>query len=276
MPNIDTVVPATSRKVLIRGFVFDYAEKAPFVTSGHSILGAVEYDPEIEKVKCHECGVWLTYIAGTHLRNTHQMSAREYKLHHGFNLYRSPLCAPALSRQRSIQHAPTAEATARLVEAGREYKRVHGNNLVHRNKPMVERANASARCQAQTLFRLQVLAAQLGRTPTDDETRAAKLDQPLLVRHFGGREQAMTVAGLTPRPANHGNTQFPRESTCPLPPGFPSVEALLKKKEPWFATARCSEKACVFPAGPTGRCPHHEKMFAPCALPMESSLRAAC
>jgi len=30
--------------VIIRGHIFTYAEKAPFVASGQSLLGALEYD----------------------------------------------------------------------------------------------------------------------------------------------------------------------------------------------------------------------------------------
>jgi hypothetical protein len=249
------------RKVIIRGHVFDYEEKAPFVVSGQSLLGALEYDPAAEKVKCHECGGWFRYIAGTHLRDTHNLASLAYKLRHGFNAG-SGLCPPSFSAVRRTQRpTPTSAQTARLVEAGREYKRVHGNNLTNRCKPGLERANATSRCQAQTLFRLQVLAADLGRTPTAREMQEAKLDQPLLVRNFGHSKTAIELAGLQPRAGGQ-----PIGGTCKtsynLPPGFPSKATLLKQREPWFPTPRCSERACIFPAGVSGRCEQHEQMFS--------------
>jgi hypothetical protein len=42
--------------VIIRGHVFPRAEKEPFVASGESLLGALEYNQETDQTKCHECG----------------------------------------------------------------------------------------------------------------------------------------------------------------------------------------------------------------------------
>lgn len=248
------------RKVIIRGHVFDYAEKAPFVLSGKSLFGAVEYDSDLEKVKCHECGEWFRYIAGTHLRFSHELSPLDYRLRHGINV-RSPLCAPSFSVMRSGQHTPTVAQTAKLVQAGREYKRVNGNNLTNRNRPHYERANANSRCQAQTLFRMQVLAAGFGRTPTAKELSAAHIDQPLLVRNFGSIEAAMRLAELQPRPQQRPPLGLSAANTCPLPVGFPSKIELLRTKEPYFSTTRCSERGCIFPAGESGLCPQHSRMF---------------
>jgi len=248
------------RRVIIRGHVFDFQEKAPFVTSGQSVLGAVEYDSAIDRVKCHECGDWFTYISGSHLRSAHKLTNAAYRARHGLNV-KSPLCGPNFSAMRRSQRpAPTAAQVARLVEAGREHKRVHGNNLTNRPKHEYESANANGRCQAQTLFRLQVLAAELGRTPTALEMQAARLDQPLLVRNFGHPRTAITLAGLKPRPGGRP-VDGSADVACALPVGFPSKDALLKQKEPWFSTARCSERACIFPATPSGLCRQHQKMF---------------
>jgi ROS/MUCR transcriptional regulator protein len=260
------------RKVIIRGHVFDYEEKAPFVVSGQSLLGAVEYDPVQEKVKCHECGGWFRYVAGTHLRFTHKLASLAYKLRHGINV-KSPICAPSFSAIRGKQHKPTAEQTAVLVEAGRLHKRLYGNNLTNRVGHNYERANATNRCQAQTLFRIQLLAADLGHTPSSDEMCAVGLDQPLLVRNFGNRRKAVEIAGLEPRPTGTPG-KFSICNSCPLPPGFPSKDELLKKKEPWFATPRCSERGCIFPAQENGMCAQHKRMFEPSSwlLKYESSL----
>jgi hypothetical protein len=42
------------RYVIICGQVFRYEDKSPFVPSGRSVNGALEYDKSGESIKCHE------------------------------------------------------------------------------------------------------------------------------------------------------------------------------------------------------------------------------
>lgn len=88
--------PATH--VLIRGHVFTYAEKSPFVASGMSVLGALEYDEAADRLKCHECGMWVRGL-GNHVR-THGMKRREYNRKHGMSASRA-LCTPGRSSKSS-------------------------------------------------------------------------------------------------------------------------------------------------------------------------------
>jgi len=39
--------------VIIRGHVFTREEKSPFVVSGESLLGALEYNQDTDETKCH-------------------------------------------------------------------------------------------------------------------------------------------------------------------------------------------------------------------------------
>lgn len=89
-----------SHKVIIRGHVFDYAEKAPFVTSGKSVLGALEYNPETETVKCHECGEWFSSI-GKHCFHIHEIPAVDYKVKHGLQQI-TPLDCPAITVRSKV------------------------------------------------------------------------------------------------------------------------------------------------------------------------------
>jgi hypothetical protein len=226
-------IASDTRKVLIRGHVFDYAEKAPFVQSCSSVLGALEYDEATDKVRCHECGSWFHSITNLHLQWIHGLSSVQYKSKHGLNST-TGLCS--VSSSRKIQKAESSglrgnaewrrKRTEKLVAASRSHKRDHGNNLTNR-RVHAERANEIGRCQAQTLFRIQVLAAEKGRTPTKDELLAIGIYPSALVRTFGSYAAALQQAGLKPRVAGT------RKESADLPNNFPSKDELLAKRSLW-------------------------------------------
>lgn len=228
---MDAVIK-TERKVIIRGHVFSYDEKAPFVLSGRSVLGALEYDEGDDGVKCHECGEWFQCISFTHLKFKHKMKVGEYKERHGFNAG-TGLCTPlfsetrrAGSKQGGAEYA--ARRTAVLIEAGREHKRIHGTNKTNR-VPQLERANTLGRCQAQMIWRIQLIAAEVGRTPTIKEIEEQGFDEPLVIRRFGSYTKMFQSAGLESRP--YGKRTF--HDFGKLPDGFPSKEQLLDTRMPW-------------------------------------------
>src|SRR5215831_15274387 len=83
------------RYVIIHGQVFRWEEKAPFVRSGRSLLGALEYDDETEALKCHQCGQRFKMLS-QHIRQAHSsLGIGQYKAKHGLRM-RSPLMAPRL------------------------------------------------------------------------------------------------------------------------------------------------------------------------------------
>lgn len=101
--------------VLIRGKVLLYKQKAPFVSSGVSIKGAIEYDPVEDKLRCHECGDWFKNL-GLHAARAHGLPARAYKPKHGLRqgtaLLNEKLRAECIAKgQRLIRlgYASTAE-----------------------------------------------------------------------------------------------------------------------------------------------------------------------
>lgn len=139
--------------VLIRGHVFTYAEKAPFVASGVSVLGALEYDEATDKTKCHECGAWFGGM-GTHIR-AHGLKRAEYNQRHG-------LCrASALGGLgvRDKHRKAVSSRSTNALHSARSSARPRGSSR------SMEEANEKARCAAQLLYRLQILAAQKGHTP---------------------------------------------------------------------------------------------------------------
>lgn len=70
--------------VLIRGMVFPWAAKAPYVASGRSVLGALEYNLEKDLVRCHVCGLWFTRLY-LHLEKAEGMSPESYRSTYGLN-----------------------------------------------------------------------------------------------------------------------------------------------------------------------------------------------
>jgi hypothetical protein len=231
--HVSDGVNSDTRKVLIRGHVFDYAEKEPFVKSGASVLGALEYDSAADKVRCHECGSWFHSITNLHLQWIHGLSSVQYKAKHGLNST-TGLCSPSSSLKRKgaessgLRRNPEwrRKRTDRLVAASRAHKHDHGNNLTNR-RVHAERANETGRCQAQTLFRIQVLAAEKGRTPTRDELLAIGIYPSALVRTFGSYAAALQQAGLKSRVAGT------RKESADLPNNFPSKDELLAKRSFW-------------------------------------------
>lgn len=213
--------------VLIRGHVFTYEEKAPFVKSGVSVLGALEYDFQNDHVKCHECGQWFTSI-GAHLSNgwgAHgDLTVAEYKKRHGINLRGSGLVAIGAReafKRRAVTLRNQRREPFKSNLSGKEF-----SGKSHVASSWKERKNVNARCQAQTIFRIQVLAAELGRTPTKRELAEAGLHS--LWRDFGNYSTAMEECGLVPNAlAYHGRNH------SPLPQGFPTKQDLLNVRMPW-------------------------------------------
>lgn len=218
------------RKVIIRGHVFDYADKEPFLRSGQSIFGAIEYDAISETVKCHECGEWRENI-GNHLKFCGG-SAKEYKDRHGL-CRTSGLLSPGASERRAaistkqhkkrvLEHRGIATPTAEK-KAGGWYKKFTGRTLQYG-----EQMNLRARCRAQLLFQIQLLAAKLGYTPSTNELNAAGISHKAIQVRFGSVNQGIRQAGLEERRAVYSHDLAPK-----LPPGFPDEKELRESRMPW-------------------------------------------
>lgn len=217
-----------TRKVIIRGHVFDYAEKAPFVVSGQSVLGALEYDEEVDSIKCHECGGWVHRALGLHLRHTHGLPAHQYRELHGISTT-TALITPSKKEERRVA-LKSSNNTFGSAKWLAKANRVKATLLdTSRNKRTGETQNLSGRCAAQMLFRIQLIAAEYGHTPTAKECASHGLTFQTIKKHFGGMGEAMEVAGLKPR--NTGRAAA--SSSFGLPDGFPSKEDLWKARMPW-------------------------------------------
>jgi HNH endonuclease len=192
------------RRVLIAGRVSLYKEKAPFEMSGHSIKGALEYDVNEDKVKCHECGKWCISLA-SHISRTHKrlegISVADYKIKHGL-LLKTALWAEDL--RKTFVRASSARVTGatflkfldekkKWLNSGKPYR------PFRRKCRSVEVDNRNGLCQAQVLEKVKKIADSYGRTPTQKELQENGLGTHMLAYKFGSIQNMMKVLGLKPR-----------------------------------------------------------------------------
>jgi hypothetical protein len=182
------------RQVIIRGKIFLYKQKAPFVASGFSFQGAIEYDAESDKIRCHECGRWFRALT-SHLK-TDGISAREYKLKHGLT-GRTALCNEAT--RVSISRSSAARGI------GEKMRRVRLEALRTAPRPTTpkhhyECRNERNKCAAQLIECIRLLARKLGRTPSEKDLLRAGISHASALHVLNVRDMAslMTLADLTP------------------------------------------------------------------------------
>lgn len=216
--------------VLIRGHVFTYKEKAPFVASGVSVLGALEYDKERDELRCHECGCWFDSLT-THLKK-HHVGVEQYKLKHGLNV-RTGLVSLKNRKARAAVAMRTVATVGTPMTRGDLRFSVAATATARReacaarpNKRWAERNNNIGRCGAQLLFRIQLRAAEIGHTPTTYELAEAGMPLSSIIAEFGSHNQAIAAAGLVENIRGHSPKR-------PLPAGFPSKEILMESRMPW-------------------------------------------
>jgi hypothetical protein len=186
--GLENIDPKTTH-VMICGTLFPPLAKAPFTTSGKSLLGAMEYCETDGTVKCHEGGEWLKAV-GMHIR-THDISAHTYKVKHG--LRQSSALQFAKTTRRKLPQAFTANNDPRRKAASIARWR---EGTVSVSRSITELANLRNRCRAQVVDRIRTLAANLNRTPTISEIQASGISHEIIYRYFGCIRQAMRSSGL--------------------------------------------------------------------------------
>lgn len=223
-------MPEVAPQVIICGTVFDYAEKAPFVVSGVSLLGAIEYNNEDDLLRCHECGDWFGSVAAHISNGVHGITVAEYKRRHGLRS-KSALISFAQRDKASVVAKNVLVPARGAIEAVRSngFKHGHHNNEVRKrdvsqlsnvagspmdfqerqNKQSGERRNARSLCQAQIIFRLQRMVATLNRTPSTHELIRDGIYPKMIMRAFGTKtlNQAIEMVGLQPNPVSHKLTR---------------------------------------------------------------------
>ena len=186
-------------KVLIRGMIFDRSLKGPFSKSGASILGALEYQGEEDKVRCHECGEWYVSLAA-HARLAHHITAEDYRLRHGLHRRTALMGFKSANHHGETAHKFTKgnkvskESGARMAASNfqKKYKRA---------KESVETRNLTGRCREQIIAKIRHVGKTVKRTPTLAELKVLGITHGTLINAFGSVAEAIEAAGFTPRPA---------------------------------------------------------------------------
>lgn len=204
-----TQVDEHAEHIRLNGNIMLYRLKAPFVRSGRSILGAIEYDKVADKLKCHECGEWFKGLNG-HVRHSHDMKAAEYKRIHG--LRQSTALVGEYSRKASIVRMEKLRANPNILAKLISKKR-RGAGGYHGISQ--ETANTRGHCHAQVVEHLQQLAARFGRTPTSLEIKASGMHTGSLCWAFNIDKpaEAIALAGLKPRSSGEkiGGIKYSKE-----------------------------------------------------------------
>lgn len=172
------MIPA--KHVIICGQRWLYSEKAPFVASGRSLYGALEYSEDSDTVRCHECGLWCNHL-GVHVIS-HGITAKEYKQRHGLFL-KTPLTG---LRQSEKKRRIARERNQESVKKAKAAITIPGHRFMSPVRASGEIRNKNGTCRAQLLHRLNMLSKRLGRYPTTIEVDSAVLDHQTLSHHFGG------------------------------------------------------------------------------------------
>jgi hypothetical protein len=199
--------PVAERYVLIGGQVYRWKEKAPFVRSGKSLLGALEYDHKGDSLKCHECGQSFKML-GQHVRQKHPLDVREYKARHGLRMGMS-LIGPGLRDRLSkgIRSRLDPKTLRQNMERAQTSLNALRAELTARGEPtrffakgmhrgVADERNERGTCQAQSLLKLKTIAVRLGRVPAYDDIPRNLITS--IKEHCGGIRKAWEILGFDP------------------------------------------------------------------------------
>lgn len=231
-PRARKKIKQAKRYVRINGEIFLYELKAPFVSSGCSISGGIEYRKYDDTLKCHECGDWYKNL-GLHSRNSHGLTAEQYKQKHGMRRKTSLVCERM--REVCIKNMVSLNAAngGSPVNQDPQLRERANNALVaagrgaRRSKLTDETRNSKMLCQAQVMARVKDLADSLGRTPSVADLREADLSVSQVMFSLGcsTATDAMAMCGLVPNRKGESPFTGYTEEMC-----FALLEAFLSSK----------------------------------------------
>jgi len=205
-----------ARSVLVGGEVFLYKDKAPWDRSGFSIKGALEYDPEDDTVRCHECGQWFRSLT-FHLPAIHGITSASYKARH--DLKQKTALISEGYRVKLINHGHTRVKDLKAYwSTVKNRKNVVARALAARKKNKkkwntrtTEHLNELSLCPPQAIEKIRELANRLHRTPTTAELEEAGIPPSNLRWTFGSITNAMKLAELDPHRHGHNLREYSKD-----------------------------------------------------------------
>jgi hypothetical protein len=150
----------SQRYVIMRGQVFRWEEKEPFVSSGKSILGALEYDRDADALRCHVCGGWYRRL-GNHIANREDHpDTQAYRLEHGIRRT-TGLWSPGLrqlAREQARAELSKSNGFSVITAEQRHNAIARAAMTQRRGIPKHESRNERGRCDAQLRAKILSLA----------------------------------------------------------------------------------------------------------------------
>ncbi len=165
--------------VLIHGQIFKWWEKEPYVRSGMSIQGAIEFRPASDEMKCHNCGEWFHNL-GFHIRS-HDENVAAYKLKHGL-VVRTKLTSQETSAMFSEKIRAQGTREKRIAAL-----RASTKTGVHQKRNDFESRNVKNKCNAQVLYTIRNFMIKFGREPVIRELKDMNLHPTQLKEWFDGK-----------------------------------------------------------------------------------------
>lgn len=146
-----------------------YKAKEPFqeVAAGHGFIGVIMYDEDEDKVQCHMCGRWFSFL-GSHLKS-HKTSADKYKMANGLTL-KVNLCGKRMSAQRRTQMLDEIQQKGRHL-AWQKNRKVASQKKRQHGTKTVQSQNKFGLCELQMKARYEVVRKIVGTMPTEGHIR---------------------------------------------------------------------------------------------------------
>lgn len=182
--------------VRINGEILHYDFKAPYVVSGESLYGALEWNDKTDTIRCHECGEYQAYLPH-HIITVHNLSANDYKAKHGLRL------STSLIRETTRQKMVKASINEKRVLVLRRPSIVKGRKPTH-PKRSGEFYNIKKLCPAQLMDDIKKISLAVGHTPTRSELRENNLHHKTILHRLNCKSmtEVMQLLDLAPNEAS--------------------------------------------------------------------------
>lgn len=230
-----------------------YKAQEPFmeVHAGTGYLGVLMYDDVEDKVQCHICGKFFTFL-GKHINMEHNESAHDYKVQFGLT-QKTPLCSTKYSEERRLTMSRNIKKGKCSNNGGKALNTMLAmkRTWAHGSKSIL-RKNANGLCDLQMRGRYEVVKKIVGRQPYEADLRQydLRLWAALNVR-FGTINKARKFLGEKHISNNHSrqigdaellghlrkfyfkNKRNPRTSDFPTGNGIPGNATYWKRFGSW-------------------------------------------
>lgn len=154
-----------SGKIVISKYVPPFKE----VEKGFGFYGIIAEDLESGRLQCHICGNWFKHF-GSHLKNKHNISSKEYKDRFGLLSRTALVCKEGRVRQSKVMSEVKKRYTTFGIKT--RYRKGHNNSNNNREKgtPLKEeKRNELGVCDLQIATKILFLWKKLEKRPTLSE-----------------------------------------------------------------------------------------------------------